>query len=150
MPKNKTSKNTLRIDASIRQKMPLSVREVLFIGFCLLLAWQADLLGWQYVFVAAVLMVIGLIAISRPKVLSISCTHSDELWEIGVRQGKRHELWQGYLSHIERVPSLQTTIMLTFYIIEPMQRTLTVAICRNEVNDEMFRRLSGLCSLRER
>lgn len=150
MPKHRTSKNTLRIDASIRQKMPLSVREVLFIGFCLLLAWQADLLGWQYCFVAAVLMVIGLIATSRPKVLSISCTHSDELWEIGVRQGKRHELWQGYLSHIERVPSLQTTIMLTFYIIEPMQRTLTVAICRNEVNDEMFRRLSGLCSLRER
>lgn len=138
------SKNILRLDVSIRPSRLTLIywaAFVLMIGF---VVWQASLWWWQIIGLIIVVAVLSFLYIGRKKVVWLGCTHIDGLWEIKVNAGGQQQLWQGYLSSIQRVSD---SVMLRFCVIEPSYINFDIIIYRRDVVDDDFRKLSGLCSL---
>lgn len=142
----KFSKNTLSLDLVIRHRI-LPKYWLCFVCLMLLLAGWAKLAWWQYVLIALLIVVLITYQLSRKTVVALSCTHSDELWDIGVLHRRQQLQCAGYLSKVEHLSLMNRAVFLRFYVIEPKRQYLDVIIHRRDVSDEDFRKLSGLALL---
>lgn len=141
---------SLRIDTAIK---PVSYLQILFYialsGIVILLAVLASLSLWQYVLILIVsVAVIGYLALSRPIILHISQPplvkdiYRD--WQLMIRMGRGDALWQAKL---KAVTHYRWVICFNFNIVEPHQRPLSIAIFRDQVNAEEWRKLTVLANI---
>ena len=145
-----TALTSLRLDTAIK---PVSYLQVLFYialsGSIILLAMLASLSLWQYVLILIIsVAVIGYLALSRPIVSHISQpplgkdVYHD--WQLLIRTGRGDALWQAQLKAITQS---RWVICFEFNITEPYQRPLSVAIFRDQVNTEEWRKLTVLANM---
>ena len=139
-----------RIDPAIK---PISYLQILFyiaLGSSItLLAVLASLSLWQYFFILIISVAItGYLALSRPIVLHISQPplgkdiYHD--WQLLIRTGRGDSLWQAQL---KTVTQSRWVICFGFNITEPYHRPLSVAIFRDQVNTEEWRKLTVLANM---
>ena len=145
-----TALTSLRLDTAIK---PVSYLQVLFYialsGSIILLAMLASLSLWQYVVILIIsVAVIGYLALSRPIVLHISqpplAKDIYRDWQLLIRTGRGDALWQAKL---KAVTQSRWVICFEFNITEPYQRPLSVAIFRDQVNTEEWRKLTVLANM---
>ena len=145
-----TALTSLRLDTAIK---PVSYLQILFYialsSILILLAMLASLSLWQYVVILIIsVAVIGYLALSRPIVLHISQPplgkdiYRD--WQLLIRTGRGDALWQAKL---KAVTQSRWVICFEFNITEPYQRPLSVAIFRDQVNTEEWRKLTVLANM---
>ena len=145
-----TALTSLRLDTAIK---PVSYLQILFYialsSILILLAVLASLSLWQYVLILIIsVAVIGYLALSRPIVLHISQPplgkdiYRD--WQLLIRTGRGDALWQAKL---KAVTQSRWVICFEFNITEPYQRPLSVAIFRDQVNTEEWRKLTVLANM---
>ncbi|WP_413518637.1 hypothetical protein [Psychrobacter glacincola] len=141
---------SLRIDTVIN---PVSYLQILFYialsGIIILLAVLASLSLWQYVLILIVsVAVIGYLALSRPIILHISQPplgkdiYRD--WQLMIRMGRGDALWQAQL---KAVTQSRWVICFDFDIVEPHQSPLSIAVFRDQVNAEEWRKLIVLANM---
>ena len=141
---------SLRLDTAIK---PMSYLQILFhialSGSIILLAMLASLSLWQYVLILIIsVAVIGYLALSRPIILHISQPplgkdiYRD--WQLLIRTGRGDALWQAQL---KAVTQSRWVICFDFNITEPYQRPLSIAIFRDQVNAEEWRKLTVLANM---
>lgn len=141
---------TLRIDIPIK---PISrLYALLYIGlgcFVVLLAWLAELSLLQYVliFIVTATVVIYL-AITRPILLHLSQPplnqRANQGWQLLMRTHRGDALWQADLQNIQRS---HWVINVEFIIVEPYQRSLSVAIFRDQVSSDAWQELNVLANV---
>lgn len=145
-----TALTSLRLDTAIK---PVSYLQVLFYialsGSIILLAMLASLSLWQYVLILIIsVVVIGYLALSRPIILHISqpplAKDIYRDWQLLIRTGRGDALWQAKL---KAVTQSRWVICFEFNITEPYQRPLSVAIFRDQVNTEEWRKLTVLANM---
>lgn len=145
-----TALTSLRLDTAIK---PVSYLQILFYialsGSIILLAMLASLSLWQYVLILIIsVAVIGYLALSRPIVLHISqpplAKDIYRDWQLLIRTGRGDALWQAQLKVITQSCWV---ICFEFNIIEPYQRPLSIAIFRDQVNAEEWRKLTVLANM---
>ena len=145
-----TALTSLRLDTAIK---PVSYLQVLFYialsGSIILLAMLASLSLWQYVLILIIsVVVIGYLALSRPIILHISqpplAKDIYRDWQLLIRTGRGDALWQAKL---KAVTQSRWVICFEFNITEPYQRPLSVAIFRDQVNAEEWRKLTVLANM---
>lgn len=145
-----TALTSLRLDTAIK---PVSYLQVLFYialsGSIILLAMLASLSLWQYVLILIIsVVVIGYLALSRPIILHISqpplAKDIYRDWQLLIRTGRGDALWQAQL---KAVTQSRWVICFEFNITEPYQRPLSVAIFRDQVNTEEWRKLTVLANM---
>ena len=145
-----TALTSLRLDTAIK---PVSYLQILFYialsGSIILLAMLASLSLWHYVLILIIsVAVIGYLALSRPIVLHISQPplgkdiYRD--WELLIRTGHGDALWQAQL---KAVTQSRWVICFDFDIVEPYQRPLSIAIFRDQVNAEEWRKFTVLANM---
>ena len=145
-----TALTSLRLDTAIK---PVSYLQILFYialsGSIILLAMLASLSLWQYVLILIIsVAVIGYLALSRPIILHISQPplgkdiYRD--WQLLIRTGRGDALWQAQL---KAVTQSRWVICFDFDIVEPYQRPLSIAIFRDQVNAEEWRKLTVLANM---
>ena len=145
-----TALTSLHLDTAIK---PVSYLQILFYialsGSIILLAMLASLSLWQYVLILIVsVAVIGYLAFSRPIILHISQPplgkdiYRD--WQLLIRTGRGDALWQAQL---KAVTQSRWVICFEFNITEPYQHPLSVAIFRDQVNAEEWRKLTVLANI---
>ena len=145
-----TALTSLRIDTDIK---PVSYLQILFYialsGSIILLAMLASLSLWQYVLILIIsVAVVSYLALSRPIILHISQPplgkdiYRD--WQLLIRTGRGYALWQAQL---KAVTQSSWVICFDFDIVEPYQRPLSVAIFRDQVNAEEWRKLTVLANM---
>ena len=143
------SPTSLRIDTPIK---PASCLRLLFYmllaGVMVVLAGLASLALWQYVLIFVVsVAVVSYLALSRPMLLHLSQPPLDKSiyqhWQLLMRSSRGDDLWQAQLT---TVTSYQWVICLSFIVIEPYQRPLSVAVFRDQVNTEHWRELTILAN----
>ena len=145
-----TAMTSLRLDTAIK---PMSYLQILFYialsGSIILLAMLASLSLWQYVLILIIsVAIIGYLALSRPIILHISQPplgkdiYRD--WQLLIRTGRGDALWQAQLKAITQS---RWVICFDFDIVEPYQRPLSVAIFRDQVNAEEWRKLTILANM---
>ena len=148
-----TALTSLRLDTAIK---PVSYLQILFYialsGSIILLAMLASLSLWQYVLILIIsVAVIGYLALSRPIVLHISqpplAKDIYRDWQLLIRTGRGDALWQAQL---KAVTQSRWVICFEFNITEPYQRPLSVAIFRDQVNTEEWRKLTVLANMTAR
>lgn len=141
---------SLRIDTAIK---PISYLQMLFyIALSIsiiLLAVLTSLSLLQYIFILIIsVAVIGYLALSRPIVLHISQpplgkdVYHD--WQLLIRTGRGDGLWQAKL---KAVTYYRWVICFDFDIVEPHQRPLSIAIFRDQINAEEWRKLTVLANM---
>ena len=145
-----TALTSLRLDTAIK---PVSYLQILFYialsGSIILLAMLASLSLWQYVLILIIsVVVIGYLALSRPIILHISqpplAKDIYRDWQLLIRTGRGDALWQAKL---KAVTQSRWVICFEFNITEPYQRPLSVAIFRDQVNAEEWRKLTVLANM---
>ena len=145
-----TALTSLRLDTAIK---PVSYLQILFYialsGSIILLAMLASLSLWQYVLILIIsVAVIGYLALSRPIILHISqpplAKDIYRDWQLLIRTGRGDALWQAKL---KAVTQSRWVICFEFNITEPYQRPLSVAIFRDQVNTEEWRKLTVLANM---
>ena len=145
-----TALTSLRLDTAIK---PVSYLQILFYialsGSIILLAMLASLSLWQYVLILIIsVAVIGYLALSRPIILHISqpplAKDIYRDWQLLIRTGRGDALWQAKL---KAVTQSRWVICFEFNITEPYQRPLSVAIFRDQVNAEEWRKLTVLANM---
>ena len=145
-----TALTSLRLDTAIK---PVSYLQILFYialsSILILLAVLASLSLWQYVLILIIsVAVIGYLALSRPIVLHISqpplAKDIYRDWQLLIRTGRGDALWQAKL---KAVTQSRWVICFEFNITEPYQRPLSVAIFRDQVNTEEWRKLTVLANM---
>ena len=145
-----TALTSLRLDTAIK---PVSYLQVLFYialsGSIILLAMLASLSLWQYVLILIIsVVVIGYLALSRPIILHISqpplAKDIYRDWQLLIRTGRGDALWQAKL---KAVTQSRWVICFEFNITEPYQRPLSIAIFRDQVNAEEWRKLTVLANM---
>ena len=145
-----TALTSLRLDTAIK---PVSYLQILFYialsGSIILLAMLASLSLWQYVLILIIsVVVIGYLALSRPIILHISqpplAKDIYRDWQLLIRTGRGDALWQAKL---KAVTQSRWVICFEFNITEPYQRPLSVAIFRDQVNTEEWRKLTVLANI---
>ena len=145
-----TALTSLRLDTAIK---PVSYLQILFYialsGSIILLAVLASLSLWQYVFILIIsAAIIGYLALSRPIVLHISqpplAKDIYRDWQLLIRTGRGDALWQAQL---KAVTQSRWVICFEFNITEPYQRPLSIAIFRDQVNAEEWRKLTVLANM---
>ena len=145
-----TALTSLHLDTAIK---PVSYLQILFYialsSILILLAVLASLSLWQYVLILIVsVAVIGYLAFSRPIILHISQPplgkdiYRD--WQLLIRTGRGDALWQAQL---KAVTQSRWVICFEFNITEPYRRPLSVAIFRDQVNAEEWRKLTVLANI---
>ena len=145
-----TALTSLRLDTVIK---PVSYLQILFYialsGSIILLAMLASLSLWQYVLILIIsVAVVSYLALSRPIILHISQPplgkdiYRD--WQLLIRTGRGDALWQAQL---KAVTQSRWVICFDFDIVEPYQRPLSVAIFRDQVNAEEWRKLTVLANM---
>ena len=145
-----TALTSLRLDTAIK---PMSYLQILFYialsGSIILLAMLASLSLWQYVLILIIsVAIIGYLALSRPIILHISQPplgkdiYRD--WQLMIRAGRGDALWQAQL---KAVTQSRWVICFDFDIVEPYQRSLSIAIFRDQVNAEEWRKLTVLANM---
>lgn len=117
--------------------------EVLFVLSVLGLSWWY-LLWWQYLLLIIVAILLAPWRLLGHRVLSLDCTHLDELWDIRVQKGSQAMLWHGYLSAVQTVFDGQKGVFLRFYVIAPHKRYINVVIRQADTDESSFRQLLGL------
>ena len=141
---------SLRLDTAIK---PMSYLQIIFhialSGSIILLAMLASLSLWQYLLILIIsVVVIIYLALSRPIILHISQPplvkdiYRD--WHLLIRTGRGDALWQAQL---KAVTQSRWVICFDFDIVEPYQRPLSVAIFRDQVNAEEWRKLTVLANM---
>lgn len=145
-----TALTSLRLDTAIK---PVSYLQILFYialsSILILLAVLASLSLWQYVLILIIsVAVIGYLALSRPIVLHISqpplAKDIYRDWQLLIRTGHGDALWQAQL---KAVTHSRWVICFEFNITEPYHRPLSVAIFRDQVNAEEWRKLTVLANM---
>lgn len=145
-----TALTSLRLDTAIK---PVSYLQILFYialsGSIILLAMLASLSLRQYVLILIIsVAVIGYLALSRPIILHISqpplAKDIYRDWQLLIRTGRGDALWQAQL---KAVTQSRWVICFEFNITEPYQRPLSVAIFRDQVNTEEWRKLTVLANM---
>ena len=148
-----TTLNSLRIDTAIK---PMSYLQILFYmalsSIVILLAVFASLSIWQYVVVLIIsAAIITYLALSRPIVLHLSQPPLNKNiyhdWQLLIRTGLGDALWQGQLTTVSHS---RWVICFDFDIVEPYHRQLSVAIFRDQVNAEQWRKLTVLANMTTR
>ena len=145
-----TALTSLRLDTAIK---PMSYLQILFYialsGSIILLAVITSLSLWQYVLILIIsVAVIGYLALSRPIILHISqpplAKDIYRDWQLLIRTGRGDGLWQAKL---KEVTQSRWVICFDFDIVEPYQRPLSIAIFRDQVNAEEWRKLTVLANM---
>ena len=94
------------------------------------------------------MVVVGYLALSRPIILHISQPPlSKDIyrdWQLLIRTGHGDALWQAQL---KAVTQSRWVICFDFDIVEPYQRPLSIAIFRDQVNAEEWRKLTILANM---
>ena len=143
------SPTSLRIDTPIK---PASCLRLLFYmllaSVMVILAGLASLALWQYVLIFVVsVAVVSYLALSRPMLLHLSQPPLDKSvyqhWQLLMRSGRGDALWQAQLT---TVTSYQWVICLSFIVIEPYQRHLSVTVFQDQVSTEHWRELTILAN----
>lgn len=145
-----TALTSLRLDTAIK---PMSYLQILFYialsGSIILLAMLASLSLWQYVLILIIsVAIIGYLALSRPIILHISQPplgkdiYRD--WQLMIRTGRGDALWQAQL---KAVTQSRWVICFDFDIVEPYERPLSIAIFRDQLNAEEWRKLTVLANM---
>lgn len=140
----------LRIDMSVRPNSYLRIIcYIVLASITVLLAWLADLLLWQYVFIVIVsAAVVSYLALSRPTLLHLSQPPLERLidqgWQLYMRTGRGDELWQARLCGISHH---QWLVMIKFTTTEPFKRALTMTIYRDQVSPHDWRQLNILANI---
>ena len=145
-----TALTSLRLDTAIK---PVSYLQILFYialsSILILLAVLASLSLWQYVLILIIsVAVIGYLALSRPIVLHISqpplAKDIYRDWQLLIRTGHGDALWQAQL---KAVTQSRWVICFDFDIVEPHQSSLSIAVFRDQVNAEEWRKLIVLANM---
>ncbi|WP_296194184.1 MULTISPECIES: hypothetical protein [unclassified Psychrobacter] len=140
---------SLRIDAPIQ---PVSRIRLMFhlVLATALLTWAAlaSLALWQYVTVLIVsATALSYLALSRPILLHLSQPPSNKSiyqhWQLLMRSSRGDSLSQ---AELVAVSSYSWVICFKFIIKEPYQRPVSVAIFRDQVSAEQWRKLSILAN----
>lgn len=143
------SPTSLRIDAPIQ---PASYLRLLFYmllaSVMVILTGLASLALWQYVLIFVVsVAVVSYLALSRPILMHLSQPPLNKSvyqhWQLLMRSSRGDALWQAELTAVSNYPWV---ICLSFIIIEPYQRHLSVTVFRDQVSAEHWRELTILAN----
>jgi hypothetical protein len=142
------SPTSLRIDAPIQ---PASCLRLLFYmllaSVMVILTGLASLALWQYVLIFVVSVVVSYLALSRPILMHLSQPPLDKSvyqhWQLLMRSSRGDALCQAELTAVSSYPWV---ICLSFIVIEPYQRHLTVTVFRDQVSAEHWRELTILAN----
>lgn len=142
------SPTSLRIDAPIQ---PASCLRLLFYmllaSVMVILTGLASLALWQYVLIFVVSVVVSYLALSRPILMHLSQPPLDKSvyqhWQLLMRSSRGDALCQAELTAVSSYPWV---ICLSFIIIEPYQRHLSVTVFRDQVSAEHWRELTILAN----
>ena len=142
------SPTSLRIDAPIQ---PASCLRLLFYmllaSVMVILTGLASLALWQYVLIFVVSVVVSYLALSRPILMHLSQPPLDKSvyqhWQLLMRSSRGDALCQAELTAVSSYPWV---ICLSFIIIEPYQRHLSVTVFRDQVSSEHWRELTILAN----
>ena len=142
------SPTSLRIDAPIQ---PASCLRLLFYmllaSVMVILTGLASLALWQYVLIFVVSVVVSYLALSRPILMHLSQPPLDKSvyqhWQLLMRSSRGDALCQAELTAVSNYPWV---ICLSFIIIEPYQRHLSVTVFRDQVSSEHWRELTILAN----
>lgn len=139
----------LRIDTAIKPNSCL--RAVLYlsmIGVMLFLAWFAQLVLWQYIFVLTISAGVGIyLVFTKPILLHISQPpvdrQVDKDWQLLMRTSRADELW---LAELKSINSYSWLISCNVMTVEPFRRQITVVIYRDQVSKDQWRQLMILAN----
>src|SRR5690606_27647277 len=137
------------IDAPIQPVSRISLMFYRALASTLLtLAALATLALWQYVLILIVCAAtLSYFALSRPILLHLSQPPLNKSiyqhWQLLMRSSRGDSLWQ---AELVAVGSYSWVICFKFIIKEPYQRPVSVAIFRDQVSAEQWRKLSILAN----
>ena len=141
---------TLRIDTPVN---PISrLYALLYVGlgcFMVLLAWLAELSLLQYVLISLITATVAIyLALTRPILLHLSQPplnqRANQGWQLLMRTHRGDALWKADLQSIQRS---HWVISFGFTIVEPYQRSLSVAIFQDQISRDAWRELNVLANV---
>lgn len=141
--------SSLRIDAPIQPASRIRLMfYLLLVSALLILAALASLALWQYVLILIVsAAALSYLALSRPILLHLSQPPLNKSiyqhWQLLMRSSRGDNLWQ---AELVAVSSYSWVICFKFIVKEPYQRPLAVAVFRDQVSAEQWRKLSILAN----